>query len=430
MKAFELRSVFIVFVVAVTLLTTSAAHAFLSDSLIYIPGDPCRIVDTREATAGALAEKTPRNFLAYGDNGELNGQGGLGAGCPHPKEAEGLFPVAIAANVTAVPSAAGIGGWITAYPAGTTLPSTSLVNFASGQVIANSTIITLCTESCPAGGDFTLYSAQEEHALVDVTGYFYPRNAFNVITVARRGGDFNDIVIALLSIPLKGSDAPSITNKYVIEVGPGTFDVGDVTLGMREYVDIAGAGPNVTTIQASELQASGQTNAVILGANNAQLSGVNVTSTNREAGIRSSNRSPRISNVTVNVTLGLSQNGSGILLFGGGSPVLENVAVSVNNGTNTAAVLVSDGANVSMNNVQGQAQSTGNLGVGLLVSGTGTSVFVRNSLFTSDTALGFDADAAVKVVNTGLSGTISDGNTGSSQCRGTYDPADLSDINC
>ncbi len=40
----------------------------------------------------------------------------------------------------------------------------------------------------------------------------------------------------------------SSTNRYVIRLGPGTYDVGNTTLAMKSFVDIEGSGQNVTVI--------------------------------------------------------------------------------------------------------------------------------------------------------------------------------------
>jgi hypothetical protein len=71
-------------------------------NLVYVPVDPCRVVDTRISAGGNLVANTPQSFLTYGDAGDLTSQGGNTAGCPHPKEAAGLKPKAAQLNITVV----------------------------------------------------------------------------------------------------------------------------------------------------------------------------------------------------------------------------------------------------------------------------------------------------------------------------------------
>jgi pectin methylesterase-like acyl-CoA thioesterase len=68
------------------------------------------------------------------------------------------------------------------------------------------------------------------------------RKPKNIITVAKSGGDFTDPVAAVDSI----SDA-SATNPYLVVIAPGVYTVTQ-TLQMKQYVDIAGSGEEVTKL--------------------------------------------------------------------------------------------------------------------------------------------------------------------------------------
>lgn len=71
---------------------------------------------------------------------------------------------------------------------------------------------------------------------VDNSGAAYD----NVIIVAKTGGDFSTIQSALNSI----GDA-SITNRYLVWVGPGDYNE---KVSLKPYVDVVGAGRNLTKI--------------------------------------------------------------------------------------------------------------------------------------------------------------------------------------
>lgn len=114
---------------------------------------PCRIVDTRNAAGPyggpALAGGSTRAFT-------LGGQCGVPAGA-----------AAVSANVTIVsPSAS---GFLTAYPGTGAPPATSLINYSTGQVLANNVVLSLVTGTA----SFQLnQSTGTAHLLVDVNGYF------------------------------------------------------------------------------------------------------------------------------------------------------------------------------------------------------------------------------------------------------------------
>lgn len=145
--------------------------------LVYVPVEPCRLLDTR-ATLGSIAANSTESFVAYGDMGELDSQGGNAGGCPNPKP--GSTPVAIAANVTAVGNQASGNGNLVAYPYGSIVPSSSLVNYKVGTNIANAGIINLC-EGASCLFDFNVQSNfSAVPAIVDVQGYFYPQQTGHV----------------------------------------------------------------------------------------------------------------------------------------------------------------------------------------------------------------------------------------------------------
>lgn len=148
------------------------------EELIYMAVNPCRIVDTREA-GGAITANTFRNFLVSGTIGELAVQGGT-TDCLDPKAGTGQEPLAISAYVIAVPAAGSGSGVLTAYPSDQPPPPVgtgSTVNFSAGQVIGNTTNITLCDPagSCPADGEFAVLArSTDQHVVIDVQGYYYP----------------------------------------------------------------------------------------------------------------------------------------------------------------------------------------------------------------------------------------------------------------
>lgn len=187
------------FLVFTSVLST-LSPVMAQDDLVYVPVDPCRVVDTRSG-GGAISANTFRNFLVSGTMGELAVQGGQ-TDCLDPKAGTGEKPLAISAYVVAVPANGSSNGVLTAYPSHLLPPPVgagSTVNFAAGQIIGNTTNITLCDQvTCPTDGEFAVLARNtNQHVVIDVQGYFYPATPVKrLAAVDANGGD-----IAFASTP-------------------------------------------------------------------------------------------------------------------------------------------------------------------------------------------------------------------------------------
>lgn len=185
-------------------------------------------------------------------------KGGAAGGCAHPKSAGGIEP--LAANVYIVrvdpnPGTTNDLGSFQSYPSDEAAPTAAggaILNFTGNTTLGNSTNVTLCTPAdCPTAGEFGIkVNSNDSHIIVGVFGYFYPAES-NLITVSAEGGDFTDPQDALNSIPTTGGDAPSATNRYLVKLGPGTFDLGAGLLDMRSHVSVIGSGVEATTLRSS-----------------------------------------------------------------------------------------------------------------------------------------------------------------------------------
>jgi hypothetical protein len=128
--------------------TASWTTAFSTGESFYTLS-PCRIVDTRGPDAPILAGGQDRSFTLAGH-------------CEVPVSAR-----ALALNVT-VTGATALGN-VRLWPAGTPMPSTSVVNVGAGQTRANNAVLEL-----GAAGALTarLTSTGRAHLAIDVAGYF------------------------------------------------------------------------------------------------------------------------------------------------------------------------------------------------------------------------------------------------------------------
>jgi hypothetical protein len=129
--------------------------------LVYTPVAPCRIVDTRFASAGAIIGNTFRGFDADGTS--FAAQGGSNSSCGIP------LGVAAAVAMTITVTQPIAAGYVNAWATFQAQPASSVVNYAAGQTIANSTIIPILPGP---GNDFNVYSLVDTHVVIDVLGYF------------------------------------------------------------------------------------------------------------------------------------------------------------------------------------------------------------------------------------------------------------------
>ena len=152
-----------------------AALGDIANDLVYTPVVPCRIVDTRNA-GGVISANTARSFDV--DGGTFLGQGGVNGSCGIP------FGVARAVAMTLTVTQPSAGGFFTAWAVGSPQPLSSVINFAAGQTIANTTIVPVV----PGGGpDFNLFvGGSTAHVITDVVGYFAApaATALDCITVS------------------------------------------------------------------------------------------------------------------------------------------------------------------------------------------------------------------------------------------------------
>ena len=113
---------------------------------------PCRLVDTRSNTTGgpALTASSNRAFVVWQK-------------CGIPTTAK-----AVSANLTVTQGTSA--GFLSVYPTGAPIPSSSAINYAIGQTRANSVVLAIGN-----GGALTVRCGQPTgttHAILDVNGYF------------------------------------------------------------------------------------------------------------------------------------------------------------------------------------------------------------------------------------------------------------------
>jgi len=137
------------------------------DDLVYTPIVPCRVLDSRGATGGALQSGQTRSWLAANPGGSFSAQGGAATDCGIP-----VKPAAVLVNLT-VANTTGASNFLVAWPYGTARPNASVLNWTSvGQQIANAVVVPLCAGAC--ADDFSTYASSRTDLIADALGYFAP----------------------------------------------------------------------------------------------------------------------------------------------------------------------------------------------------------------------------------------------------------------
>ena len=142
-----------------------------SNTLVFYPLQPCRVIDTRNADMPepfgppAMAADSSRDFAV------------LTSSC-----LQGLVttPLAYSLNVTVVPNPEGTPlGYLTVWPTGLPRPTVSTLNNPTGGYVGNAAIIQSGVTP-NAYGAISVYATDATNVVVDINGYFGAPVAANV----------------------------------------------------------------------------------------------------------------------------------------------------------------------------------------------------------------------------------------------------------
>ncbi len=160
--------------------SNSSGFVYINNSMPYTPLSPYRIVDTRCSVTPKPAYCSQENLPAANASlstpaaggyitVQVSGTGVSGDSVPGNAQA-------IVATVTAVAAANSQNGYLSVYPAGTSAPTASTLNYAPGEAVPN-----LVTVAIGSGGQVDiLASSAHVNVIVDVEGYYAPDSGSNV----------------------------------------------------------------------------------------------------------------------------------------------------------------------------------------------------------------------------------------------------------
>lgn len=253
-----------------------------------------------------------------------------------------------------------------------------------------------------------------------------PDNLMNVITVSAENGDYTSPVAAINSITNAAED-----NQYVIQIGPGVYDIGDAPIIMKPWVRIGGAGRGFTIIRGSRSSTvNDEAAAIVIGANKALLIGIgieNIGSGLYSTGIRNDYASPAIKNVRVSATgsatnLGISMSNSYSQLVN----VKTHFYEDVNGSDNYTGIWMYNSLPKLL-----EVSTAGLVDYGTGVVVNNSSPFIVDSELVGNPGLELADGASGMVVNNLIVGGIlrAATYTGATVCRGNYDE-NLNTVDC
>lgn len=162
-----------------------------TSDLVYVPVTPCRLLDTRLA-GGPIGASSARGFEVTAVT-DYVAQGGSATNCGVGNVA-GVAAAVI--NFTVVDPA--FAGFVTAHAFGSPMPLAATVNYATGEIRGNLSVVPL---AAAPGNDISVFTFAPTQLVGDIVGYFIAPQATTLqctstfVTQAVTANDVFDIAI-------------------------------------------------------------------------------------------------------------------------------------------------------------------------------------------------------------------------------------------
>ena len=185
-----------------------------------------------------------------------------------------------------------------------------------------------------------------------------------------------ELLTMVAAIPSTGAEAPSASNPWLIEVGPGIFDIGATELSLAAYVNIEGSGADATIVQG----ASGIPVVACVGPNELRsLSVMNQTTAGGEALLFDG----PVDLVYVKVSIAGAGSSDNIAIYAStsGSSTFTDVDAKATGGSNAYALYNTSGTVEVRGGTFAAGPSTG-VGIGVIVYAG--SVAVHHAIVTGN----------------------------------------------
>jgi hypothetical protein len=219
----------------------AAKFGDLDKDLVYTPLQPCRIVDTRNTAAGAIAAGTTRSFVAV-NSSSFASQGGSATDCG----TSGVSATAVAIIFTAIPIASA--GNATVFPYNTPQPAIASVNYSATQPINNTLIAK--TPNPTTAFDFSVFSTSQTHYTATIVGYYAPPLATALDCATVSGTPTNVNAGAYASLPTLFCAANYTPVAMSISAGENVLVADSYTAGNAGQIFVRSLSANAQNVTA------------------------------------------------------------------------------------------------------------------------------------------------------------------------------------
>jgi len=262
--------------------------------------------------------------------------------------------------------------WAKDNAAGVSAAKTASTTLLAGHTHNQSDVVGL-TASLGSKADVSALAGKSD--LAHDHDALYQKKYANVVVVDFNAAGYNGIIPAIDSI----TDA-SETNRYLLKVMPGKYNVENMPLTMKPYIDIDGSGENLTIIDGWG------GNGIVRGASNAEIRNLSIIQTypNNSIpylyGMVNLNASPKITNVTIDISVGGLADG---IQNTTASPILTNVTIkAASTSSRGAHGIFNYNASPVMDNVKIDVSSPGGAIFGIVNEGN-SSPIIKNTIITN-----------------------------------------------
>jgi len=246
----------------------------LQPSPVYQPITPARLMDTRPANGTTDPTTGLSSNSVVTVDGDAQNLGARAAGSTYELRVAGrtgipMDALAVSVNVTSNGSAAN--GWVTLFPCGSPVPSTSTLNYAANTTVANAATVPLGTD-----GKLCVFTSAASNVIVDVNGYMPAASRYQALPPkrlvdTRPNGDTDDGLARRTGVIAAGtSQTFQITGRGGVANGT-TAVMLNVTVpgaGADGYVTVYPCGTVPTTSSLNVKAGTTVANAVFTGLSN------------------------------------------------------------------------------------------------------------------------------------------------------------------